>query len=304
MKKLILLLLFSIVCIANISAETISSVFACDDKNRIVVSTAESIPVTEASAAAIAIDVASIDGRLNTVISTHTGIYSGSTTGSKYVRVTDLSTTTATSNAYLLKVSTLSDIIVANTLAISTITSMLNQSGIDISTLSALSAANIRELIGETTNNFRQNQFANVSGSSITIDGNSSVYIATTAPISQAGDLTVNLGTANVVGLLNGGVITISSITAAVLTYGSYLSSNTATAETGTILTGAGVWHGICVNTTAAGSVVIYDNTSGAGKILANFDTSAYHEVYPDFAVSTGITYVKTGTADVSMGYK
>jgi len=71
------------------------------------------------------------------------------------------STHTVQSNVFLLKISTLSDVINGNIQDIETYS-------LNITTNTAGVILKLIDLIGETTNNFRQNQFANVSGSSVT----------------------------------------------------------------------------------------------------------------------------------------
>ena len=43
--------------------------------------------------------------------------------------------------------------------------------------------------------------------------------------------------------------------------------SNITTATTTTVKTGTGILKSITVNTTAAGTIIVYDNTAGSGKI-------------------------------------
>jgi hypothetical protein len=219
-----------------------------------------------------------------------------------------------------------------------------------------------------------------VSGSSVTIVGNNSIYVTTAAPVVQASDFTVNLGSANRVDVVNGGEITISSVNTnvpvviasgtidqissgtvsiignvgtsistgivsiigdvsvssagvyilgdisvsnissgsvsilgnvnttvanTVQTYSSWLSSNTPSDEVGTLVTGAGVFHGVSVNTGGTNSTVtIYDNTTNTGKKLGTINTvSAGTNVIPDAAYSIGLTYetASGGAADITI---
>jgi len=93
-----------------------------------------------------------------------------------------------------------------------------------------------------------------------------------------------------------------------ILNYTSWLSSNTPSNETGTLITGSGVFHGIVVNTAGVGSsVVVYDNTSVAGKKLGTIYTATDGlNVFPDAEFSTGLTYITSGAtpADITILWK
>jgi hypothetical protein len=209
------------------------------------------------------------------------------------------STHVAQSNTYLIN--------------IDTNTSATNAYIQTVSTLSALSAANLRELIGETTNNFRQNQFANVSGSSITIGGNSSVYVATAVPVVQSGYWGTD-STSTVQAIKDLLAEATSQFKAGQLigntSFQAYTvndSSNTPSNEVGTIVTGSGIFVGVTINTAGVGSTVkVYDNTTNSGKTFCNIDTTSKGTTFYNVGAYIGITYESAGAtpADITILYK
>lgn len=88
-----------------------------------------------------------------------------------------------------------------------------------------------------------------------------------------------------------------------------YTPANIATSTTTTVKSGAGVLHGINVNTkgTIASTATVYDNTSASGTILAILDTlslSGWNQF--DVTFSTGLTIVTTGTSpsNITVSYR
>ena len=85
--------------------------------------------------------------------------------------------------------------------------------------------------------------------------------------------------------------------------------SNNITAST-LILTGKGILCGFLVNSTNAGTIKFWDNTSAAGQVITGTITpaaGAYFELGGDsgIAVNTGIYVTIAGTAlDVTILYK
>lgn len=72
-----------------------------------------------------------------------------------------------------------------------------------------------------------------------------------------------------------------------------YISTQTTTV----VKAAPGVLHGIIVTGGTAGTIIIYDNASGAGTVIANFDSTVVFQPYIfDVNVSQGITIV-TGAA-------
>jgi hypothetical protein len=129
------------------------------------------------------------------------------------------------------------------------------------------------------------NSDVTVSTGHITIDGISQVDIVGSS-ISILGN--VNTTVANTV-----------------QTYSSWLSSNTATDETATVITGAGVLHGVSINTGGTlSTVTIYDNTTATDKKICTIDTATRGTVIYDAGLTIGLTYVTIGQADITILYK
>lgn len=87
-----------------------------------------------------------------------------------------------------------------------------------------------------------------------------------------------------------------------------YLYDNITGAATTVVKGTPGVIAGISINTGAAGTATIYDNTSGAGSIIAIVDTTALG--YVNFAggngieAAIGITVVTSAASDVTVFYR
>lgn len=99
-----------------------------------------------------------------------------------------------------------------------------------------------------------------------------------------------------------------------------WLSSNTQTADiaqnlcpskTGTLGSwgGRGIFHGLCVNTGAAGSLNVWTSSSGATSAFASstFTVTNTAAVIPceffDVTLSSGLYYSNTATANVTLLY-
>ncbi len=75
----------------------------------------------------------------------------------------------------------------------------------------------------------------------------------------------------------------------------SFKNITTTTTEAALVKTGAGVLHAIVVNTTAAGTVPIYDNTAGSGTLVGTLKASIVENTYVyDCVFSIGL-YVRPG---------
>lgn len=84
-----------------------------------------------------------------------------------------------------------------------------------------------------------------------------------------------------------------------------YSALNIATATTTTVKSGAGYLHSIVVNTTAAGSITIYDNTAGSGTKIATLKASIGENTYLyDVNFSVGLTIVTGAASDITATYK
>lgn len=84
-----------------------------------------------------------------------------------------------------------------------------------------------------------------------------------------------------------------------------FTHKNIAGAATTVVKSGAGVLHNITVNTTAAGTITVYDNTSGAGTKIATIAASPVVGSCFQFDVSftTGLTIVTAAASDITVSY-
>ncbi len=80
---------------------------------------------------------------------------------------------------------------------------------------------------------------------------------------------------------------------------------NVATNTTTTAKTGAGIFYGIVVNATAAGTITIYDNTAGSGTKIGTLKSSIAEGSYSFHGVnfSTGLTVVTAAASDITILY-
>lgn len=81
--------------------------------------------------------------------------------------------------------------------------------------------------------------------------------------------------------------------------------SNITSATTTVVKSGAGFLHSIIINTTAAGTVTIYDNTAASGNKIATLKASIAENCYIyDVAFTTGLTIVTGAASDVTVAYR
>lgn len=79
---------------------------------------------------------------------------------------------------------------------------------------------------------------------------------------------------------------------------------NITTGTTTVVKSGAGVLKSITVNTTAAGAITVYDNTSAAGTKIATLKSSVVEGTYQyDVAFATGLTIVTAAASDITVAY-
>ena len=85
----------------------------------------------------------------------------------------------------------------------------------------------------------------------------------------------------------------------------SYKHSNIASATTTVVKSGPGVLHNITINTTAAGTITVYDNTSAAGTKIATIAASPVIGSCFEFDVSfvNGLTIVTAAASDITVSY-
>lgn len=97
--------------------------------------------------------------------------------------------------------------------------------------------------------------------------------------------------------------------TTPILTQSSFTPNNITTATTTVVKSGAGVLHGVTVNTkgTVASTTTIYDNTAGSGTKIAVIDSLTLSgSFFYDAGFTTGLTIVTTGTVapDITVLYR
>jgi hypothetical protein len=83
-----------------------------------------------------------------------------------------------------------------------------------------------------------------------------------------------------------------------------WLYNNITTNTTTEVATGAGTFHGICINSAGSTSTVtIYDNTAASGNKIGTVGANAEGCFYYDAHFSTGLTVVTTGSPDITVMY-
>lgn len=81
--------------------------------------------------------------------------------------------------------------------------------------------------------------------------------------------------------------------------------SNITTATTTTVKSGAGFVHAITVNTTAAGTITIYDNTAGSGTKIGTLKASIGEQTFIfNVTFGTGLTIVTAAASDITVSYR
>lgn len=82
-------------------------------------------------------------------------------------------------------------------------------------------------------------------------------------------------------------------------------AQNIATATTTTVKTGRGILGSIIVNTTAAGTITVYDSATATGTKLATFKASVVEGTYTfNCFFLTGLTVVTGGASDITVTYQ
>ena len=78
--------------------------------------------------------------------------------------------------------------------------------------------------------------------------------------------------------------------------------TNIASATTTTVKSGRGVLKAIIINTTAAGAITIYDNTSAAGTKIATIKASVVEQEFDyNCRFMTGLTIVTAAASDITV---
>lgn len=82
-------------------------------------------------------------------------------------------------------------------------------------------------------------------------------------------------------------------------------ATNITTAATTTVKSGRGNLGRIVVNTTAAGSITVYDNTAGSGTKIATLKASIVEGTYTfECRFFTGLTIVTAGASDITVTWE
>jgi hypothetical protein len=83
-----------------------------------------------------------------------------------------------------------------------------------------------------------------------------------------------------------------------------YTPLNIASATTTLVKSGPGILGKIVINTTAAGSITIYDSLTASGTKLATMKASIAEGSYAfDVAFTIGLTIVTAGASDITVAY-
>lgn len=79
--------------------------------------------------------------------------------------------------------------------------------------------------------------------------------------------------------------------------------TNITTATTTTVKSGKGILRGISVNTTAAGTITVYDNTAGSGTKIGTLKASIVEGTYFGLPAvfNTGLTIVTAAASDITV---
>lgn len=84
-----------------------------------------------------------------------------------------------------------------------------------------------------------------------------------------------------------------------------FLANNISTATTTTVKSGAGLLHVLTINTAAAGTITIYDNTAASGTKIATIAASAAGPNFIfDVVFTTGLTIVTAAASDITVSYR
>jgi len=76
------------------------------------------------------------------------------------------------------------------------------------------------------------------------------------------------------------------------------------TATTTVVKSGEGVLGAITITESVASTIIVYDNTSGSGTILASFVASAAVQTYPlNVTYGTGLTVVTAGASKLTVAF-
>ena len=82
--------------------------------------------------------------------------------------------------------------------------------------------------------------------------------------------------------------------------------TNITTATTTTVKSGRGILRGIAVNTTAAGTITVYDNTAASGTKIGTIAASVTPGLYLSLPAvfTTGLTIVTGAASDLTVYFE
>lgn len=85
-----------------------------------------------------------------------------------------------------------------------------------------------------------------------------------------------------------------------------FTHKNIAASATTVVKSGPGILHCITINTTAAGAITVFDNTSAAGTKIATIAASPVigSTFLYDVSFTTGLTIVTAAASDITVSYK
>lgn len=84
----------------------------------------------------------------------------------------------------------------------------------------------------------------------------------------------------------------------------SFAFKNITTNATTTVKSASGHLHSIVVNTTAAGTIAIYDNTTNSGTLIGTMKASIAEGTYIfNCQFATGLTIVTGASSDITVNY-
>ena len=71
------------------------------------------------------------------------------------------------------------------------------------------------------------------------------------------------------------------------------------------VKSGAGHLRSITINTTAAGTITVYDNTAASGTVIAVIQASVSPQTLEyNVTFGTGLTIVTAAASDITVGYR
>lgn len=84
-----------------------------------------------------------------------------------------------------------------------------------------------------------------------------------------------------------------------------FTHTNVAAATTTVCKPDAGVLGSLTVNTTAAGAITIYDNTTASGTKIATIKASVAEQTFNfNVAFATGLTVVTAAASDITIAWR